>query len=199
MSSTLQAQVEQKFYLRWVNFLLYPTFQITSLSDLKDGYLLAKICETVLDIDEADSVLTSTAPEFADTSKSLNMSSTKFTRSMQREWAMNNITEVYNYCDRMNATVDHIPGEDILAGKVSSMVNLLAEIAEAVYVKGTKFQGVSGEVALLQWVREIAMGMLPVGMSGFGARFAFLFLQFMLNDILLLVLICFVNLFLNTL
>lgn len=167
MSSTLRAQVEQKFYLRWINFLLYPTYQITDLSDLKDGYLLVKICEMVLDIDDEQSVLVERPSDTKRSSQDLSMSSTKLSKSKKKEWAMNNITEAYNYCDKMGADVYEIPGEDILAGKVSSIVNFLALLGQTIYVSGIKFQGVTGETALLQWVREVSMGMLPGGMTSF--------------------------------
>ena len=166
MTTALQASFEQKFYLRWVNFLLFPSFQISQLSDLKDGYLLVKICEMVLAVDDDDSLLNVTQRQMQDTS---SLSSTKLIT--KRQWARTNVENAFNYAHRMLANVQDIDGDDILDGKVPAILNFLAALGQAIYVTGTKFQGVTSDVALLQWMREIAMGMLPGGMSGFTGRF----------------------------
>lgn len=168
MQNTLQAQVEQKFYLRWVNFILYPTHQIASLNDLRDGYLLVKICELVLDVDEEESVLRDPFQDTTDSTQDPSMTATtKLSKGKMREWAENNLGYARSYCERMKADVSHITDDDILKGKIPSIVNYVAAIVQAVYVYCAKFQGVSGELALLQWVREIAMGSLPAGMTSF--------------------------------
>ena len=181
MTSTLQAQVEQKFFLRWTNFLLYPSFQISSLTDLKDGYLLVKICEMVLAISEEDSLLTQELPPAEDSSEQdMQMTSTQSTKKRKLSkgerralWARNNVENAFHYAYQMLATVQDIDGDDILDGKVSAIVNFLAAIGQAIYVTGMKFQGVTSDTALLQWMREIAMGMLPGGMTGFTGWFAY--------------------------
>jgi hypothetical protein len=183
--------VEQKFFLRWINFILYPTFRVNNLSDLKDGYLLVKLCELFLDVDAppeegaddgdgAEKEPGDIPPKVKEAVK---------TSKSRKEWAEHNITIAYNYCERMKADVRQVPAEDIYAGKPCAIVDFLCAIATAVHISemhlqgffeffsnqtfgtdpffGCAYVGVTGESAVLQWVREVSVGMLPGGMKGF--------------------------------
>jgi hypothetical protein len=172
--------IEQKFFLRWTNFILYPDFQITNLLDLKDGFLLLKMTELFLSIPEEDSesiLLNDFNPSFSSTTNTISSPGGKTTTSHKssmiknmQAWAQYNIDHVFNNCKRMNALVKNIDPLSIFEGKINAIVEILSAIATALHVQEITFQGVAGELALLQWARELCVGLVPKGISGFGGR-----------------------------
>ncbi|KAA6369271.1 MAG: hypothetical protein EZS28_035203 [Streblomastix strix] len=171
--------VEQKFFLRWVNFMLFPNFQILDLGDLMDGYLLLRLTELFLGTEEADSrAKPYFEKEMSKTTTSATLGRTTQSRQARREeaqqrkteWATANIAAVFENCEKLKVdSLSTIPLEDILEGKKAAISNLLYLIAYAIHLKEMHIQGVTGEIAVLQWVREISMGLVPNGVKSFGS------------------------------
>ncbi|KAH7820867.1 uncharacterized protein MONOS_7888 [Monocercomonoides exilis] len=160
--------VEQKFFLRWLNYMLYPEYRIVALEDLRDGFLLCKLCEMILDLDDDEIEQDDVDASAFSLEKSSSSIPPQLSTSKGREnWARKNVKKLYTYCEKMQAVVPKNAEDNFISGKESTIVDFLAGIATALHVREMKFQGVVGEPALLQWVREVSVGLLPSGMTSF--------------------------------
>lgn len=134
-------KVEEKFFLRWINFILFPDYQITDLTDLKDGYILVKLCEVFLDLDEEQTEELAQTNNLINAENTISSTNELSSTKKRKEWAKKNITITYYYCELLGAETKGISAEDILNGKLNTIIDLLANIATAIYVKEVQVQG----------------------------------------------------------
>ncbi|KAK2952391.1 hypothetical protein BLNAU_12653 [Blattamonas nauphoetae] len=185
---TTKATVEAKFCIRWINVLFHPELQITEISSLRDGYILLKLTELFLAISPEDSDAVpleqfvesirqtdsqtqpsslETTPRSLTTRSAMSSTTRSISKKATKEWERHNINIVFLNLSEMDVEVPGVTESDILAGKDKAIVDLLMSIALKAYVKDIRFQGGIGIEALLQWVRELSIGLLPGGMISF--------------------------------